>query len=363
MCLCLRASDTRVRHFPVPGVGRENAFASSFPHSQRQARSRVRYALRRHYWRVYPFEAPDPLPAVPVPPPPPPELIASVPSLEPTRRPFSGAPLPKDRHTRTSPHRLVIPPNVLRDLFRPVYLYETPICEAAQRLGTTDAVIRRWVHRGRLEVRYFKTRLRGKLTPLLTSSGPIDPNYAEGKTPGPHWANMWQYFHEHIPDEYFLVVDRVPRLRIHPKRGRLEFRGFDFLCPGRLTPAPPTTQEPRPPVTGPAFPFAPLQHEPCGRRVRRLYFPVPLFTAPHYLGLVQRVRTGDNPNDRLFPLLDFFSLPRGFACAHCWKPIFTAATTPDAVWNLFVTHMTAGLLQGRNIPRPPNLIAPSRKAP
>jgi len=46
------------------------------------------------------------------------------------------------------------------------------------------------------------------------------------------------------------------------------------------------------------------------------------------------------------------SLIRTFACKTCWNPIYFKSTSPADLWNLFVTHISGGLLTGREVPRP-----------
>lgn len=41
-----------------------------------------------------------------------------------------------------------------------------------------------------------------------------------------------------------------------------------------------------------------------------------------------------------------------FACRDCWQPVFTDGVNPNETWNLFVTHMSGGLLTGHDVPRP-----------
>ena len=67
---------------------------------------------------------------------------------------------------------------------------------------------------------------------------------------------------------------------------------------------------------------------------------------------------------RLPPLANLVDIPRpiaGFACARCHRVRFFTRVRAGEAWNQLIAYLTAGLLYGREVPRPPWFTAQRRK--
>jgi DNA-binding CsgD family transcriptional regulator len=129
------------------------------------------------------------------------------------------------------------------------------------------------------------------------------------------------------------------------------------------------------------------EHVPCGRRVGRLYGPQSVWTLGQALDVQEGFDLGAADPDRVtgleparflpndgetsapdlagpwFPgLVDPVKAtgPRSFACHYCWRVRYTSLLDRHG-WNDFVTHISGGLLYGREVPRPLEHAQPQRK--
>jgi hypothetical protein len=193
---------------------------------------------------------------------------------------------------------------------------------AARKFGVGMRVMTRWVKAGWLVVseRERFNGLKGKPTPVVYTPTPIDPGMQAASQPDYRWGTLWQWMHENVPDEWDVRLWREPRRGPGGKLG-----GWDWICPGRLR-------------GGKQLPGA------CGRRCRVLYAPMMAWT------LLRRFdvrKIAGFPSD--FGVLEWESC---FACQSCWRPTYDDTKRPWKVWNRFVTHVSGGLLTGRDVKKP-----------
>ena len=295
---------------------------------------------------------------------------------------------PFDAEKYKLPHELYLNGETIRFLTAPVRLPPEGLRarDAARLLGMDVGQLANWIRRGAIKTQYDSPSdysYRGKRAPRVFSALPLDPSSRFGHPPDPLWKNLWMSLASKIPDHFAQWLTRIPRWRTW--RGRDAFRGWLFQCPGRWRPLPSHKRIPpaelqrlldrqaaldqlaRDRTADPSgltvVPHPVLDHDhtpgdslatqyalldgrpfirtPCGRTATRLYGPVSLLTLGDYLG--QK------------PPIDFPSITqqqRSFACKKCWNPVYVKHTDPADLWNLFVTHITAGVLTGRDVPRP-----------
>jgi len=194
---------------------------------------------------------------------------------------------------------------------------------------------------------------------------------------------MWQRFWEGVPEDLVVEVKRQPKWRMF--RGEQAFRGWSFICPGRVN--------------------AQGVHRPCGRRCMYLFWPRRVWTLPEALGGEEGFEVGDARRDargglaegargrarvdvqgdarratvrcgdgggggrRLALAGQWFpggadpiasTGPRMFACGPCWG-LRSACMANDAGWNEFISQISGGLLYGRDVPRPQDIVPVKRK--
>ena len=252
-------------------------------------------------------------------------------------------------------HRLVLRGDRVRALCQPVWIGEpgVTVVEAAKLLGRDERTIWSWVKKGRLEVKRRcvpgPTRMKHRVW-----SGPMDPQADDGRGPWEVWGTLWQHLWERVPVDFAQRVERTARVR----RKRLDrdrhpghYRGWDWVCPGRVL------------ATG--------QQVPCGRVCKKLWLPLPAWTIGDALGdrageawakmprFEQPVPvrpdalgadTGTESVSKHAGICGSYS--RRFACAKCWGMRFdNYVSDPDEAWNRFVSVVSGGLLYGREVDR------------
>jgi DNA-binding CsgD family transcriptional regulator len=236
------------------------------------------------------------------------------------------------------PHMLTVPGGVIRTLMQPVTIPwpGEDWKRVAEKCGVTKFMLVNWIRNGQIRIEYrVPARTvggRGRRVPLVYTPSPIDPNAFDARPPQMLWGSAWQGMWERIPEEFEQKAERVPRHRM--LNGRQVFRGWTWVCPGRVG------------RNG--------EYMGCGRTCNRLFGPLRPWTIPQAL------------NDRLDIEMAAdsglagawspgFTDPehgrRSFACKRCWGVRDVSLLGPDG-WNVFVTHLTGGLLYGHEVERP-----------
>lgn len=270
---------------------------------------------------------------------------------------------------RVQEHTLALSGRLLRDLTKPVVIpwpgvtYE----QAARICGREYKTMKGWVQRaagkGHFKIDHYREfkfpeftkRSKAKGSggrPYVWTPSPIDPNNFEGRPPHPVWGTLWQWQWDKLPREHVLVVQRAPVLR--PYRGALRFRGWHFICPGRVDD----------------------RGEGCGRRCTYLYAPQTVWTLAKAIGDGSGIGF-DMPEDsglagQWFPGMadpilaaaansgSGSSIAGSFACKTCWG-VRSACMANRNGWNEFIAQISGGLLYGRDVPRPPDICPVQRK--
>jgi DNA-binding NarL/FixJ family response regulator len=261
----------------------------------------------------------------------------------------------------------------LADLTAPISLGPwpgVPISEAAKLLGRRRASILGWAKTGALRMEYYDRRVFGYgfnfggPMAVVWSPSPIDPNSDTGRPPHQVWGTLWQHLAEQVPADWTCALQRVPAPVPGLRGGRL----WRWVCPGRGAGAAGGEErgEKReegasgaelgggekgglvggvgPVALTPALSRGAREREGgCGRLVDKLYLPLPCWTIADLHGEAEELG---------IPAPAWADL-RGqpMACRHCWN-IENRRLTNSVGWNLFVSHMTGGLLTGREVRRP-----------
>lgn len=270
------------------------------------------------------------------------------------------------RALRTNaPHTITLDAPCIRKLTAPVHLPwpGMRLRRAAHLLGRHPESMRNWLDKGLLRIHHDPPRMhgsRGKPVPMVWAPSPLDPNANLAQAPHHAWGTIWQYHHTRVPDHLTLTTERCMRYRHDPRgsndRALGRPRGWLFECPG-------------------------LPHAPCNRLVQRLYYPLPVTTLADYLNedplditipltsQSPKRKRGANPPPQdesdaeqadggqtgrpPSSLRRFVPSSLPFACHHCHRVRYL--TLDRNGWNHLVTHLTAGLLYGHEVPRPDSI--------
>lgn len=222
-------------------------------------------------------------------------------------------PLQINRETGSiASHVVVLERKLLEQLTRPVKLRGlTDHLAVARELGVSKEQLWWAWRRGRFEVRHIKGLCgrRGKPVPQVYTDEFLDSGAASYRAADALWGGLWQHGWTAIAEDFAQEVMRRPVYV--SRRGRLELRGFRWMCPK------------------------------CGKLVRTLYYPLPRPTLSRALNLFAK---GDRLD--LLPKDE-----RTFACVRCHRIRYFSRATSD-YWNRFVSYVTDGMLYGKEVPRP-----------
>ncbi len=301
------------------------------------------------------------------------------------------------------PHSVWLDGRALRELMKPVSIDWPGVdwTEAARRLGRHQESIRGWIKRGVFKVKRYPARSVGKIgnpVAYVWSAGVIDPNVDGGPrkersgTWGKEWGESWMGLHERVPREFGQMMTREPVFRKYPKKGKKaraweeakeRFRGWMLVCPGRMmrveTKAGESKRDAQERVLAEHRAVnarAELVEQdgkmyvrlPCEKRVDSLYCPMPVWTIAKWIGDEWAMVVGEDEvagvrlrrvhvpgvRDTVMPGMEQWKsdmTARAFACAKCWKVRHCAMTNRHG-WNEMVSHLSGGLLYGRDVQRP-----------
>ena len=268
--------------------------------------------------------------------------------------PMEGEPLGPDDSSdvlidKHRPHELTIPGTTIRELTRPVQINwpGEDWTVVAAKCGVRKQLIRKWMENG--TVRVFEHRpawsmgKRGQAVPIVYTPSPIDPNGFNASGPDRMWGSLWQHMWEKLPEEFVQTAGRVPMYQT--RGGRRVFKRWKWVCPGRIGP------------NG--------EYIGCGRTCYRLYGPLPPWTVPEALDdRLEIEMPGDSGLAGAWSpgFTDWSRGQRSFACSECWGLRNFSLLGPEG-WNLFVTHLTGGLLYGHEVERPMDEAPEVRKVP
>ena len=242
--------------------------------------------------------------------------------LEPERAMY----LPNHDSTRfRQPHAVTITRRLLRELTAVVRLAppHEDHRDVARYLGTTPAALYNARRAGVLRVEHYKGLFGrpGRPVPVLFTWDLLDPCAANyWRRPHAVWGTHWQFLIDFVPPGFEQTVERVPfhvGTRAAVRAGSQEkelFRGWRWICPG------------------------------CRKPARTIYYAISPVNFPELLG-IDPAPARENGADA-HP-----AMPPCFACSRChgvrhFSPVARGA------WNYFVSYASAGLLYGREVPRP-----------
>jgi DNA-binding CsgD family transcriptional regulator len=303
-------------------------------------------------------------------------------------------------HTPYHPHDVTLTTDLIRRLVKPIRT-ERPHSEKsdlARELGITPASLTTAIRRGVFSVRRIPL-LGGKPgypTPLLSSDKPLDPANSLFESSHPLWTTQWKYLSDHVPADIEQPVRRIPHFRrfglsraehrARPPRpydppkdyvfyrwtkdGNYIFSAHDIrrahqrqverrrriqkrydedraaIRAGKPVPSESTL---RPWIfLGYRF-VCPL----CLKQVPKIFYPLPVYHAIKLLDYDYF----DEGHPAALP-----ACPNFFACHNCHRIRRFSLTNPSASWNELVTHLSAGLLYGHEVPKPEWFPKPLRQA-
>jgi len=245
-------------------------------------------------------------------------------------------------------HEVVIGTHGLRKFCRPVRTDSLgqQVGEVARELGVSPQAVldARWA--GRFTEKLIKGLggKHGPPVPLIHSWTALDPGgTGHFAKPDALWGALWEFLPDMIADGFEQTVVRRPVFSTWGAwRGKrmadrnvcptgeeykddLKFRGWRWVCPG------------------------------CKKEVRKIYCPLPVTTLFDSLGYdpaVYRGRAGGAPQRFLrYDVEKVEAPPATFACAACHGVEWFTRTNARA-WNCVVSHLTRGMLYGREVPVP-----------
>jgi len=268
-----------------------------------------------------------------------------------------------DAVRRGAEHTVMLDGETIKRLLEPVFIPwpGVPQVEAAARLGISDRSLHQWMKKNAGTVRLVQhvnarsIGKRGKPVPMVYTPGAVDPNSPQGFPPDGVFGSLWQTQHEHVPDHYELRARRVPQRRFFSDG--FKQLGWSWVCPGRTARVGSVmgTEDGGFMLRSPGDE---VMIKPCGRITRYLFMPVPVWTVGRAMGFTDGMMMpetsglrgeweagsggpGDEGADGL----------RSFACKHCWR-VQNVTMTASRGWNQAVSHWSGGLLQGHEVPRP-----------
>ncbi len=223
----------------------------------------------------------------------------------------------------TMPHEVTIDTALIQRLCRPWHT-GYPFSQRwwlAKQLGVSEsrmvATIRR-SDRSHFWPEQIDGKRHRKVT-VVSSPRDLDPGYAwKFHAPMLHWGTNIRRLSEHAPKNFEQTIRRIPVFRYDPhnrRGGSCRFTilfGYRWICPG------------------------------CKRRVRTIYYPMPGFCTLRLSKL--DVQPG-HPDGMPEP-------PRTFACSRCHDLCYFELATKYWGWNYLVSHLSGGLLYGREVAKP-----------
>lgn len=288
------------------------------------------------------------------------------------------------------PHQVGIDGDSLRTLMRPVKIDWPGLdwTDAAAMLGRHPESIRGWIKRGLFKVTRYSARSVRKIghpVPFIWTHSPIDPN-AEGGPPksrSNEWGESWMNLFQKIPEDFGQIFRREPIFRTVGKDKTPRFRGWHFVCRGRMLRVDQAAAETLLHLHRKKNPHATLIlrnnrlyiHLPCEKRTDSLLCPLPVWTIPNWLHDHRPMVVGEDDiagipmprvhvpgaHDTVLPGIEDWSkdmVARAFACHRCWQVRYCSLIDRNG-WNLLVSHLSGGLLRGQDVPRPSDL-SPTR---
>lgn len=281
--------------------------------------------------------------------------------------------VPKGYAEHRLPHSLLLDSDSVRELCKPVSIPWPGVDweHAAAMLGRDEESLRAWMKSGALQVKHsaaFPAGKRGRPVPWVWSRGALDPNADHGRAPHGVWGTLWQWLWRSVPDDLLFELKRAPVTRADGRTGEPKHRGWQWVCPGRGAWSLVDGEWLRGPGT-------------CGRLVSRVFVPMPVWTLMDAMGVEDPlevvVRIGGEARQRNSEAarqggeeLDAaerraaLSVARpmmGPACHACHRVRYFSLVDAHG-WNEFVTHLSAGLLYGREVKRPREVGVERRRA-
>ena len=256
---------------------------------------------------------------------------------------------------------------MIRELGGPVWITfpGLPLKEAAARLGRNEATVIKWLpvkvgktvaekealakqsgfgqrrwatyedHETGWGVRYVPCgaagRKSGMEVPEVWHDGPLDPGAYQCRPPFSGWGTMWMSMAERIPLDFAQVLERVPVFQPYGSEdveaeGERRFRGWSWRCPG-------------------------LFGKSCGRLVRHVYAPLPVWTVGRALGVREGLKLEGLEKTWRPGVDDLWAGRRRLACERCWQ-VKRLTFTNSTGWNELVSYLSGGLLYGREVQQP-----------
>jgi hypothetical protein len=230
-------------------------------------------------------------------------------------------------------HEVIIRPHALRKFCRAVRTdsWGEEVEDVCKMLGVSKGVLMSARCAGLYTERYVKGLggKRGKPIPLIHSWKTLDPSgYPYNSKPDALWGSLWEFLPDMVPDDFEQTLVRRPRFGRFSrwKTDDLQHLGWFWVCPG------------------------------CKKERRTVFYPLPpsgLFDHLGYdpgRGKAQRSVVFGRELEH-YDVEDVSVPPPTFACRKC-HGITSFTHTSNHGWNLVVSHLTRGLLYGREVPKP-----------
>jgi len=203
-------------------------------------------------------------------------------------------------------HEVIIDAELVKKLCRGVRIeaWGETVPVVTRKLGLSAKGLEEAIRGGTLKVEWGRGE-RGTRARVVKCDATLDPSAANLKRPVDEaYGSMWQHLADNVPGD---LSQRVRRSIVW--RSGHGFWGWRWVCPR------------------------------CGRKVRTLFYPMPVCNLPEFFGIEWAM--GEKVERKR----------QEFACGKC-HDVWYFSRVGSVPWDLLIYHLSGGLLYGHEVKRP-----------